>query len=112
LSSWKISEDVNAKFSRPKHLLQGTFAIFVDDNATMRRALAATPKWRNLVSPLSEFNTVLNQVLALTDATTTECGLLPPDTIERHRCEGRLLALHQVIEFFLAIDRQKFLAEG
>ena len=57
-------------------------------------------KWRNLMS-LSDFNTVLNQVLALTEATTTECGLLPPDSIERHRCEGKLLAWHQVIEFFL-----------
>jgi hypothetical protein len=60
------------------------------------------------VSPLSEFNTVLNQVLALTEATTTECGLLPPESAERHRCEGKLVALRQVIEFFLAIDRQEF----
>jgi hypothetical protein len=59
------------------------------------------------VSPLSEFNTVLNQVLALTEATTTECGLLPPESVERYRCEGKLVALHQVIEFFLAIDRQE-----
>jgi hypothetical protein len=62
--------------------------------------------------PLSEFNTVLNQVLALTDATTTECGLLPPDSAERYRCEGKLVALHQVIEFFLAIDRKKFAAKA
>jgi len=54
--------------------------------------------------PLSEFNTVLSQVLALTEATTTECGLLPPESVERYRCEGKLVALHQVIEFFLAID--------
>jgi hypothetical protein len=60
------------------------------------------------VSPLSEFNTVLNQVLALTEATTTECGLLRPDSVERHRCEGKLVALHQVIEFFLAVDRNQF----
>lgn len=60
------------------------------------------------MAQLSEFNTVLDQVLALTEATTTECGLLPLESIERHRCEGKLVALHQVIEFFLAIDRQKF----
>ena len=60
------------------------------------------------MSPLSEFNTVLHQVLSLTEATTTECALLPPESIERHRCEGKLVALHQVIEFFLAIDREKF----
>ena len=60
------------------------------------------------MSPLSEFNTVLNQVLALTGATTTEYGLLPPESVERHRCEGKLVALHQVIELFLAIDRQTF----
>ena len=63
------------------------------------------------MSPLSEFNAVLNQVLALTEATTTECGLLPAESVERYRCEGKLVALHQVIEFFLAIDRQKFGAE-
>ena len=40
----------------------------------------------SLASPLSEFNTVLNQVLALTEATTTKCGLLLLDSIERHRC--------------------------
>ena len=59
------------------------------------------------MSPLSEFNNVLNQILALTEATTTECGLLPPETIERHRCEGKLVALHQVIELFLATDRRR-----
>lgn len=64
------------------------------------------------MSPLSEFNAVLNQVLALTDATTTECGLLPPESIERYRCEGKLVALHQVIGFFLAIDRKKFAANA
>ena len=58
------------------------------------------------MSPLSEFNNVLNQILALTEATTTECGLLPPETIERHRCEGKLVALHQVIELFLAVERR------
>lgn len=58
------------------------------------------------MSPLSEFNTVLNQILALTEATTTECGLLPPETVERYRCEGKLVALHQVIELFLAVDRR------
>jgi hypothetical protein len=64
------------------------------------------------VPPLSEFNTVLDQVLALAEATTTECGLLPPESIERHRCEGKLVALHQVIEFFLSIDRQRFGVEA
>jgi hypothetical protein len=71
----------------------------------LRECLAA--KTEGLVSPLSDFNTILDQVLSLTDATTTECGLLPPDSVERYRCEGKLLALHQVIELFLAIDRQK-----
>jgi len=60
---------------------------------------------------LSDFNTVLNQVLSLTEATTTECGLLPPESVERYRCEGKLVALHQVIEFFLEIDRRDFGAE-
>lgn len=60
---------------------------------------------------LSDFNTVLNQVLSLTEATTTECGLLPPESVERYRCEGKLVALHQVIEFFLAIDRRESGAE-
>jgi hypothetical protein len=68
----------------------------------------AAAKVEESVSPLSEFNTVLNQVLALTEATTTECGLLPTESVERHRCEGKLVALHQVIESFLAIDRQEF----
>lgn len=61
---------------------------------------------------LSDFNTVLNQVLSLTEATTTECGLLPPESVERCRCEGKLVALHQVIEFFLAIDRRDFGSEA
>jgi len=60
------------------------------------------------MSPLSDFNTVLNQVLALTEATTTECSLLPLDSVERYRCEAKLVALHQVIEFFLAVDRNNF----
>jgi hypothetical protein len=30
------------------------------------------------------------------------------ESVERYRCEGKLVALHQVIEFFLAIDRQEF----
>jgi hypothetical protein len=61
---------------------------------------------------LSEFDTVLNQVLALTEATTTECALLPPESVERYRCEGKLVPLHQVIEFFLAIDRREFGAKA
>jgi hypothetical protein len=59
------------------------------------------------VTQISEFNTVLNQVLTLTEATTGECAMLPPESIERYRCEGKLLALHQVIGFFLEIDRRK-----
>jgi len=58
------------------------------------------------VAQLSEFNTVLNQVLTLTETTTEECGRLKPGTIERCQCEGKLLALHQVIEYFLEIDRR------
>jgi len=69
-------------------------------------------KRKSLMSALSEFNTVLDQVLALTEATTTECGLLPVDSAERYRCEGKLMAPHQVIEFFLAIDRQNFGAKA
>ena len=61
---------------------------------------------------LSEFNQVLNRILTLTEATRTECGLLPPDTAERYQCEGKLIALHQVIEFFLEIDRRKFAAKA
>ena len=64
------------------------------------------------MSPLSDFDTVLNQVLVLTEATTTECALLPPESLERHRCEGKLVALNQVIEFFLAIDRPESPSEG
>jgi hypothetical protein len=60
------------------------------------------------VAQLSEFNTVLHRVLTLTETTTEECERLKPGTIERWHCEGKLLALHQVIEYFLEIDRQKF----
>jgi hypothetical protein len=67
----------------------------------------AAPKAEDPGAPLSEFNAVLNQVSALTEAITTEWGLLPPESVERHRCEGKLVALHQVIEFFLSIDRQR-----
>ena len=59
------------------------------------------------MAPLSDFNNILNQVLVLTEA-TTEFALLPPQSVEWHRCQGKLVALHQVIEFFLAIDRQDF----
>ena len=57
---------------------------------------------------ISEFNEVLNKVLALTEGTTTECELLTPGSAERIRCEGKLLALHQVIGLFLEIDSRKF----
>jgi hypothetical protein len=63
------------------------------------------------VAQLSEFNTVLNQVLRLTETTTEECERLKPGTIERCQCEGKLLALHQVIEYFLEIDSRKFGAD-
>lgn len=58
------------------------------------------------MTQMSGFNQVLNKVLTLTEATTTECSLLLPDTPERYQCEGKLIALHQVIEFFLEIDRR------
>lgn len=58
------------------------------------------------MAQLSEFNAVLNRVLTLTETTTEECELLKPGTIERWQCEGKLLALHQVIEYFLDIDRR------
>jgi len=59
------------------------------------------------VAQLSEFNTVLNRVLTLTETTTEECERLKPGTIERWQCEGKLLALHQVIEYFLDADRRR-----
>lgn len=59
------------------------------------------------MTQISEFNTVLNQILTLTEATTSECALLPLESVERYRCEGKLVALHQVIGFFLEIDRRK-----
>jgi hypothetical protein len=64
------------------------------------------------VTQISDFNTVLNQVLPLTEATTSEYALLPPKSVERLRCEGKQLALHQVIGFFLEIDRGKFGAKA
>ena len=59
------------------------------------------------VAQLSEFNTVLNQVLALTETTTEECARLEPGTMDRWQSEGKLMALHQVIGFFLEIDTRK-----
>ena len=56
---------------------------------------------------MSDFNTVLNQVLTLTEETTNEAALAQPGTAEWHRCLGRLAALHQVISFFLEIDSPK-----
>jgi hypothetical protein len=41
------------------------------------------------VAPLSDFNTILNQVLALAEATTTEFALLL-QSVEWHRCQGKL----------------------
>ena len=60
------------------------------------------------MAQLSEFNTVLNQVLELTETTTEECERLKPGTIERWQWEGKLMALHQVIGFFLEINTRKF----
>lgn len=59
------------------------------------------------MTQISDFNSVLDQILTLTEATTTECGLLKPGTDERVQCEGKLLALHQVIGFFLEVDQRK-----
>lgn len=59
------------------------------------------------MAQLSEFNTVLHQVLSLMEATTEECASLKPGTIERWHCEGKLMALQQVIEYFLETDRRK-----
>jgi hypothetical protein len=57
---------------------------------------------------VSDFNTVLNQVLTLTDETTNEAALAQPGTAEWHRCcLGRIVALDQVISFFLEIDSPK-----
>ena len=64
------------------------------------------------MTQISEFNTVLNQVLTLTEATTSECALLSLESVERYGCEGKLVALQQVIGFFLEIDRRKFGAMG
>jgi hypothetical protein len=55
------------------------------------------------VAQLCEFNTILNRILAFTETTTEGCARLQPGTIERWKCEGKLLALHQVIEYFLEI---------
>src|SRR5262249_9569665 len=60
------------------------------------------------VPQLSGFNTVLNRVLALTETTTEECACLKLDTVERWQCEGKLMALIQVIEYFLEVDRREF----
>ena len=59
------------------------------------------------MSPISDFNTVLGQVLALTEETTNQATLMEPGTAEWHRCLGRLSALHEVISFFLEIDSRK-----
>ena len=60
------------------------------------------------MSELSDFNTVLNQVLNLAEATTKESALTEPDTAEWHRCTGRLAALRQVIGFFSEVDGRRF----
>jgi hypothetical protein len=64
------------------------------------------------VTQISEFNTVLNQVLTLTESDDQRVCSLAPESVERHRCEGKLLALHQVIGFFLEIDRRTFGAKA
>jgi hypothetical protein len=56
---------------------------------------------------MSDFTTILNQVLTLTEQTTNEASLTQPGTAEWHRSLGRLDALHQVISFFLEIDSRK-----
>jgi len=61
---------------------------------------------------LSDFNTVLNQVLELVDATTKESALAEPGSVERHQYEGRIAALNQVISFFLEIGSRKLGANG
>jgi hypothetical protein len=60
------------------------------------------------VPQLSGFNTVLNRVLVLTETTTEECARLKLGTVERWQCEGKLMALEQVIEYFLEADRREF----
>jgi hypothetical protein len=60
------------------------------------------------MSELSDFNTVLNQVLNLAEATTKESAFTEPDTAEWHRCLGRLAALRQVIGFFSEVDGRRF----
>jgi hypothetical protein len=64
------------------------------------------------MSELSDFNSVLSQVLALLEETTKESALTEPGTVERHRYEGRIAALNQVISFFLEIDSRKFGPHG
>jgi len=59
------------------------------------------------MSAMSDFNTVLSQVLALTEETTNQTTLTEPGTAEWHRCLGRLSALHEVISFFLEINSRK-----
>ena len=60
---------------------------------------------------LSNFNTVLEQVLNFTQATYDEFAAANEGTVEHHIIRGKLLALNQVIEFFRSVD-EKGLAPG
>ena len=56
---------------------------------------------------LSNFNTVLEQVLNLTQATHDEFAAVNEGTVEHHIIRGKLLALNQVIEFFRSVDEKR-----
>jgi len=60
------------------------------------------------MSELSDFNSVLSQVLALLEGTTRESALAEEGTAEWHEYEGRIAALNQVVSFFLELDSRKF----
>ena len=58
------------------------------------------------MSAMSDFNTVLSHVLALTEEATNQVTLTEPG------CLGRLSALHEVITFFIEIDSRGTPAES
>jgi hypothetical protein len=76
--------------------------------SVLTKIVSSARHWGFAVKRISEFNEAFEKVLALTEATTTECELRTPGSVERIQCEAKLLALHQVIGFFLEIDSRRF----
>ena len=60
--------------------------------------------------PASDFNKVLDQVLNLTQTVVEGFHAAEHNTVAWHVCRGKLIAMHQVIDFFSAIDAKKFVA--